>query len=174
LGAVVRDVEFPLAREAAQANGLMVTSDAAAFHRERMATHPEDFGEDVLKRLQTGAAYSVTDYSLARRMQNTLRYQFTRFFGDFDLLITPATPVAAPSIVLGPDAIEQARLLTRFTSPFNLTGLPALSMPCGFTAEGLPVGLQLVSRPWAEASILRAAYAYEQATEWHRRWPAIA
>jgi aspartyl-tRNA(Asn)/glutamyl-tRNA(Gln) amidotransferase subunit A len=73
----------------------------------------------------------------------------------------------------GPDAIEQARVYTRYTAPFNLTGLPALSLPCGFTTSGLPVGLQIVSRPWAESTVLRAGYAYEQATGWHTRLPAI-
>jgi aspartyl-tRNA(Asn)/glutamyl-tRNA(Gln) amidotransferase subunit A len=85
-------------------------------------------------------------------------------------LITPTTPVAAP-FIQGPDAVEQARLLTRFTAPFNLSGLPALSVPCGFTATGLPIGLQLVARPWAEAALLSAGQAYEQATEWHTRRP---
>lgn len=171
LGAQVAPVEFPEARQAARANGLMTPADAAAFHQERLESHPEMFGADVRQRLQTGAAFSVTEYILARRTQTLLRYQFTLFFEDYDILLTPTTPIAAPPIE-GPDAVEQARLLTRFTAPFNLTGLPALSLPCGFTSEGLPVGLQIVGRPWAEAKILRAAYAYEQATEWHLRKPA--
>jgi aspartyl-tRNA(Asn)/glutamyl-tRNA(Gln) amidotransferase subunit A len=76
-------------------------------------------------------------------------------------------------LIEGPDAVEQARLLTRYTAPFNLTGLPALSLPCGLTASGLPVGLQMIAPPWAEASLLRAAYAYEQSTEWHIRKPPL-
>jgi aspartyl-tRNA(Asn)/glutamyl-tRNA(Gln) amidotransferase subunit A len=63
--------------------------------------------------------------------------------------------------------------LTRFTAPFNLTGLPALSLPCGFTREGLPIGLQIVARPWAEAALLRAGQAYEEATEWHLTLPRL-
>lgn len=170
LGAQAALVEFPEARQAARANGLMTPADAAAFHRERLESHPEMFGADVRQRLQTGAAFSSTEYILARRTQTLLRHQFTRFFDDYDILLTPTTPIAAPPIE-GPDAVEQARLLTRFTAPFNLTGLPALSLPCGFTREGLPIGLQIVGRPWAEAKILRAAFAYEQATEWHLRKP---
>ncbi len=80
--------------------------------------------------------------------------------------------MTAPPIE-GPNAIEQARLLTRFTAPFNLTGLPALSLPCGFSSEGLPVGLQIISRPWAEASVLQAGLAYELATQWQQRQPAL-
>lgn len=173
LGAQVNEVEVPGAREAARANGLMTPSDAAAFHRENLSSRPEDFGADVLKRLKTGAAYTSTEYILARRTQTLMRRQFEKFFEGYDILLTPATPVAAP-LIEGPDAVEQARLLTRFTAPFNLTGLPALSLPCGFTQTGLPVGLQIVSRPWAENAILRAAYAFEQATDWHLRKPETA
>ena len=171
LGAVVEEVSFPEARRAALANGLMTTSDGAAFHRERLQSQAECFGEDILQRLQTGAAYTSTDYSLARQTQVELRRQFTGFFEKYDILLTPTTPVAAPAIE-GPNAVEQARLLTRFTAPFNLTGLPALSLPCGFTPARLPIGLQIISRPWAEATVLRAGYAYEQASGWFRRQPA--
>jgi aspartyl-tRNA(Asn)/glutamyl-tRNA(Gln) amidotransferase subunit A len=73
---------------------------------------------------------------------------------------------------VGPDAIELARRLTRYTAPFNLTGLPAISVPCGFTADRLPVGLQLIARPWAEAQLLRAAHAFESNTPWHQMQPA--
>jgi aspartyl-tRNA(Asn)/glutamyl-tRNA(Gln) amidotransferase subunit A len=151
---------------------MMTVSDAAAFHRERLQARPQDFGPDVRKRLETGAAYTSAEYILARRAQVTLRRQFEGFFDQYDILLTPTTAITAPPIE-GPDAIEQARLLTRYTAPFNLTGLPALSLPCGFSSGGLPIGLQLIARPWAEAKILQAAYAYEQATEWHRRKPSL-
>jgi aspartyl-tRNA(Asn)/glutamyl-tRNA(Gln) amidotransferase subunit A len=85
-------------------------------------------------------------------------------------LLTPTTPVAAPLIV-GPDAVEQARLLTRFTAPFNLSGLPAISIPCGNTGAGLPIGLQIAAGKWKEREILRAAYAYEQACGWYTMLP---
>ncbi|MCK7485362.1 MAG: amidase family protein [Bacillus subtilis] len=94
------------------------------------------------------------------------------FFESTDFLIIPTTPIAAPTIE-GHDAVEQAGRLTRFTAPFNLAGLPALSVPCGFTKDGLPIGLQIVSRAWADAKALNAGYAYEQATEWHKQVPKI-
>jgi aspartyl-tRNA(Asn)/glutamyl-tRNA(Gln) amidotransferase subunit A len=172
LGARVELVAFPQARQAAKANGLMTPSDGAAFHHERLASRPELFGEDIRQRLETGAAFSSTEYILARRTQTVLRRQFSHFFEQYDLLLTPATAVPAP-LIEGPDAIEQARLLTRFTAPFNLTGLPAISLPCGFTDGGLPVGLQIVAAPWAEARLLRAAYTYEQAAEWQDRVPSL-
>jgi aspartyl-tRNA(Asn)/glutamyl-tRNA(Gln) amidotransferase subunit A len=162
LGAQVEHVPFPNAREAAMANGLMTPADAAAFHHQRLSENPQGFGRDVLKRLQTGAAYTSTEYSLARRMQTLLRCQFTEFFYEFDLLLTPTTPITAP-VRGSADAVERARLLTRFTAPFNLTGLPALSIPCGWNATKMPIGLQLVGRPWSEGRLIRAGDCYERA-----------
>jgi aspartyl-tRNA(Asn)/glutamyl-tRNA(Gln) amidotransferase subunit A len=171
-GAQVEQVEVPDARQAAQANLLTILSEAAAFHKERLESRMEDFGADISQRLQLGAAASPTDIALARRAQAEVRRRFELFFSGYDILLTPTTPIPAPFIE-GQDAIEQALRLTRFTAPFNLTGLPALSVPCGFTGEGLPVGLQIVSRPWGEAKVLRAGYAYQQDTDWHRRRPSL-
>ncbi|MBU4318611.1 MAG: amidase [Proteobacteria bacterium] len=161
LGAHIFDVDFSDAREASGANGIMTVSDAAAFHEERIKKHPGKFGKDVRERLQMGVAVTSTQYIKARRTQSVLRHKFIRFFENYDLLLTPTTPVPAPLIV-GPNAVEQASLLTRFTAPFNLTGLPAISIPCGFTANSLPMGLQIIGPLWSESRILRAAYAYER------------
>lgn len=172
LGAQVSSVDFTGGYEAAKANGLMTPSDAAAFHRDRLQENPEYFGADVRQRLQIGSAYTSMEYILARHTQSELRRQFENFFHAYDVLFTPTTPIPAPTLE-GPDAVEQARLLTRFTAPFNLTGLPALSVPCGFTPQGLPVGLQIVAGPWAEVKVLNAGLAYERATQWHERRPAF-
>ena len=161
LGARVEEVELPWLRSAAQANGLMTPADGAAFHRERLKEHPDWFGEDVRQRLEKGAAATSTEYSLARREQAESRRKAEEFFSQYDLLILPSTPIPAPPIE-GADSVEQAPRLTRFTAPFNLTGLPALSMPCGFSPEGLPLGLQIVGPHWGEAGVLRAANAYEK------------
>ena len=160
-------------KEAAVANAIMTQADGAAFHRERMKEHPDWFGADVRQRLETGAAFTSTEYSLARRTQAEVKRRCEILFDEYDALILPTTPIPAP-LLEGENAIERARQLTRFTSPFNLTGLPALSVPCGFTTEGLPIGLQIVSRAWNEAGVLRAGYAFQEATEWHKVKPEIA
>jgi aspartyl-tRNA(Asn)/glutamyl-tRNA(Gln) amidotransferase subunit A len=160
LGAFVEEVSFPNARDAAMANGLMTPADAATFHHQRLAEHPEGFGPDVLKRLQAGVSYSATEYSQARRMQTILRCQFNEFFEEYDLLLTPATPITAP-MRGSEDAVERARLLTRFTAPFNLTGLPALSVPCAWSKDKLPIGLQIVGRAWAEDKLILAGELFE-------------
>jgi aspartyl-tRNA(Asn)/glutamyl-tRNA(Gln) amidotransferase subunit A len=172
LGAVVERTPFPSAYQAALANGMMVTADAAVFHHERLRSNPEDFGADVLERLRNGANLPIDQYIRARRDQVILHRQFEDYFKEFNLLLLPTTPVAAP-LIEGPNAVEMARLLTRYTAPFNLTGLPALSIPCGFTREGLPVGLQMVTHSWGEADLLQAAFAYEAATQWHKMAPSL-
>jgi aspartyl-tRNA(Asn)/glutamyl-tRNA(Gln) amidotransferase subunit A len=172
LGARVEKVEMNWLEEAALANGRMTLADAAAFHRQRLAEHPERFGADVLQRLQAGAALTAAEYSLARRTKAETRRRFESFFEKYDLLLLPTTPVAAPPIE-ETTALAAVPQLTRFTAPFNLAGVPALSVPCGFTDDGLPIGLQIVSKYWGEARLLQAGHAYERATDWHERHPSI-
>lgn len=172
LGARVTRTAFPGMSTAAGSNSLMVVSDAAVLYAARFRENPEVFGEDIQQRLSGGLKVSLEEYVHAREQQVLLRRQFEHFFSNYDILLTPTTLTPAPRID-GPSALEQARLLTRFTSAFNLTGLPAMSIPCGFTRAGLPVGLQIVSAPWQEAAILRAGWAYEQATQWYRQSPPL-
>ena len=172
LGCKVQEVNVSWMREAALANATMTRSDGAAVHRDRLRENPEMFGEDVLRRLQEGAKTTSTEYALARRTQTEVKKRCELFFESTDFLIIPSTPIAAPAIA-GNDAVEQAARLTRFTAPFNLAGLPAISIPCGFTKAGLPIGLQIVSKAWGDAKVLNAAYAYEQATDWHTQRPTI-
>jgi aspartyl-tRNA(Asn)/glutamyl-tRNA(Gln) amidotransferase subunit A len=166
-GAWVDELATPDLPDAARLNGLMTTADAAAFHRERLEQAPNDFGPDVLTRLRRGAAYGAADYADARRRQTILRRTFSSWFvehgGELDAVVLPTTPIAAPRIA-GLDAVAIAGMLTRLTAPFNFTGLPALSVPCGVTADGLPIGLQIVAAPWAERRVLRVGRAYEQAS----------
>jgi aspartyl-tRNA(Asn)/glutamyl-tRNA(Gln) amidotransferase subunit A len=177
LGACVEPVGEPGLHQMALSNGLMTTADGAAFHAERLRERPGDFGEDVLQRLCMGRDLPLQDYIQARRTQDQARRRFATLFEQYDALILPVTPAPAPPIS-GPNAVEMARLLTRYTAPFNLTGLPALSLPCGFASlpgrpGPLPVGLQIVGPAWGEARILRIGYAYEQANEWHKKFPPI-
>jgi aspartyl-tRNA(Asn)/glutamyl-tRNA(Gln) amidotransferase subunit A len=172
LGCKVQEEDVSWLKDAALANKLMTQSDGAAVHRDRLKEHPEQFGDDIRRRLEDGANTPLADYILARRTQAEVRKKFEQFFESYDFLITPTTPIAAPTIE-GHDAVEQAGRLTRFTAPFNLAGLPALSLPCGFTSDGLPIGLQIVSRAWGEFKVLNTAHAYEQATEWHTHFPDL-
>ena len=169
MGCVIEEVGMDWLRDAASANKTMAQADGAAVHRDRLKEHPDWFGEDVRRRLQDGAKTTSTEYALARRTQAEMKKRFELFFEAYELLILPTTPIPAPTIE-GHDAVEQAARLTRFTAPFNLTGLPALSVPCGFTSSGLPIGLQIVSRAWGDAKTLNAGYAFEQATGWGEKF----
>jgi aspartyl-tRNA(Asn)/glutamyl-tRNA(Gln) amidotransferase subunit A len=171
-GVLISEVNMDFLREGASANALMTQADGAAFHRERLKEHPDWFGADVRLRLETGAAFTSSEYSLARRTQAEVKRRCEILLNLYDVIILPTTPITAP-VLEGEDALERARQLTRFTAPFNLTGLPALSVPCGYTKEGLPIGLQIVSRAWNESGVLRTGFAYQQATDWHTRRPPV-
>ncbi len=175
LGMDVREVRLPEAEAAREASNVILLCEAFAYHRDRLRERPEEFGEDVRTRLQAGASMSGSDYALARRTQVVWQRQLERLFDQVDILATPATPLPAPRIEesAASGAVSAAFHLARLTRPFNLAGVPALSLPCGFTQSGLPIGLQLVSRAWSEATLLRVAHAYEQATPWHTRPPAL-
>jgi aspartyl-tRNA(Asn)/glutamyl-tRNA(Gln) amidotransferase subunit A len=170
-GARVEDTDLPRSEEL-QGNQLVVLgTEAGAYHRERIAAHRDGYGADVAKRIDTGLTRTGAEYALARRARDELRRAYATALTDWDAVILPTTPTTAP-LREGEDAIAAAARLTAFTSPFNLTGLPAISIPGGFDANGLPIGLQLVARPWAEARLLRIARAYERATAWNERRPS--
>jgi aspartyl-tRNA(Asn)/glutamyl-tRNA(Gln) amidotransferase subunit A len=161
-GASVEEVDVSWLGELALANGRMTQADAAAVYASRLADHPERFGADVRKRLEAGAALPLTDYIRARRTQQEGRRRMEVFFGLYDLLILPTTPIPAP-LIEETAPLDAARQLTRFTAPFNLTGVPALSVPFKRTAQGLPFGIQLVSGPWCEESLLQAGLLLQDA-----------
>ncbi len=185
-GARVEECAFPDSELLLVTQRVVLSADAAAYHADRMRERPEDFGPDVLARLSGGAATSGPELALARRRREEIRREVAALFARVDLLAVPTTAIAAPLAETAdanerkaagagtPPAVAEAARLTALTSPFNLTGLPAISVPCGFDAAGLPVGLQLAGRAWDEATVLRAARAYERATEWTARHPAIA
>ena len=115
---------------------------------------------------------------LALRARDALSAAMRRTLESVDLLVTPTTPIVAARIgqeTIRYGAVEESILfaMIRCTAPFNATGLPALSLPCGFTRAGLPIGLQIAGRPFDESTVLRAGHAYEQATEWHARIPRL-
>jgi aspartyl-tRNA(Asn)/glutamyl-tRNA(Gln) amidotransferase subunit A len=148
-------------------------AESYAYHAERVATQPELYQPETLRRIRTGEKVSASEYIQKRRELEQERRNIRRVFAHVDLLITPTTPIPAPAIAelkSSPDALRPAELkLLRNTRPFNVWGLPAISLPCGFTQSGLPIGLQIAGLHWREDTVLRLAYAYEQATAWHKR-----
>jgi aspartyl-tRNA(Asn)/glutamyl-tRNA(Gln) amidotransferase subunit A len=169
LGFAVRQIELSGADEASNASSKMLQAEAAAYHHDRILNQSDQIGADVLIRLKTGDNISGIDYANARRLQVKWIHQMKQLFETIDVLVLPATPMPAMRIDEA-DPIKLSRgNLTRFTRLFNLSGNPAIVLPCGFTSDGLPIGLQIVGGHGQEEKILQLAYAYEQATEWHLR-----
>lgn len=177
LGAAILDVVIPHAHDAGAAATIILSAEAAAYHELRLREQGEAFGEDVRVKLDRGLFVPAVDYVVAQRARAFLTREFIQTLRDIDVLVTPTTvaPAAPLEEVIHSTGASLAMSLeyTRFTYPFNLTGLPALSVPCGFTEQGLPIGLQIAGRPFDETTVLRVGHAYQQVTEWHLRRPPL-
>lgn len=179
LGAEIVEASVPGIEEGMDAALTILSAEATAVHEEFLRMRPVDYQPDVRARLEKGFPIRGIDYGRARRVGERLRRDFTLLFQRVDLFATPMCGIPAPRIgqreaIIGGQTVPVMAPLTRYTRVFNLTGLPAISVPCGFSSEGLPIGLQLAGRAWDEATVLRAAHAYEGATGWTRRWPALS
>jgi aspartyl-tRNA(Asn)/glutamyl-tRNA(Gln) amidotransferase subunit A len=152
-------------------------AESYAYHAESVNETPELYQPETLRRIRSGATVLAADYIQRRRELDETRRGIRDAFAGVDLLITPTMPMPAPKmddLLANPDALRPAELrLLRNTRPFNVWGLPAISVPCGFTNAGLPIGLQIAGPPWREDLVLRLASAYEEATAWHKRKPGI-
>jgi aspartyl-tRNA(Asn)/glutamyl-tRNA(Gln) amidotransferase subunit A len=148
-------------------------AEAYAYHAEDVAKHPELYQVETVRRIRTGEKVTAAEYMQKKRELEVARRNIRDVFADVDLLVTPTTPLPAPTIAelrANAESLRPAELkLLRNTRPFNVWGLPAISVPCGFTQGGLPIGLQIAGPHWREDLVLRLAYAYEQATAWHKR-----
>ena len=171
LGAEVAEIELPEMPAAYGIGGLTISAEAATVHEDNLRTRPKAVSDEVRQPLELGAAFTAVDYLQAQRVRRVIAEQVARALAPFAAVLSPTSPVPATPI----DDTPAAHIALRFrnTVPFNLTGHPAVSVPCGFTAAGLPIGLQISGRAFDEAGILRVARAYEQATDWHRRRPPL-
>jgi aspartyl-tRNA(Asn)/glutamyl-tRNA(Gln) amidotransferase subunit A len=152
-------------------------AESYAYHRDFVAKSPELYQPETLRRIRSGEKISEEKTEAARRDLAKARNEIQSVFTSLDFLVTPAVPIPAPALAelqQNPELLRPRELiLLRNTRPFNVWGLPAISVPCGFTRAGLPIGLQIAGPPWSEAAVLRLAYAYEQATAWHKREPHL-
>jgi aspartyl-tRNA(Asn)/glutamyl-tRNA(Gln) amidotransferase subunit A len=153
-------------------------AESYAYHREFVLRSPHLYQAETLRRIRTGEAISAAQVEQAGRELKQTRSEIRKVFENVDVLVTPTTPIPAPAIAdlkRNPDALRPCELvLLRNTRPANVWGLPAISIPCGFTSAGLPIGLQIIGPHWREERVLQLAYAYEQATDWHALSPRLA
>ena len=168
----IRDVELDVSTDRTLQN-----AESYAYHREWVEKSPELYQPETLRRIMAGADISRHDYEKSLKDMEVARQDIASHFRTIDLLITPTIPVPAPSIAelkADPSALRPKEItLLRNTRPWNVWGVPTLSLPCGFTQSGLPIGLQIAGPPWREDLVLRLAHAYEQATSWHKREPSM-
>jgi aspartyl-tRNA(Asn)/glutamyl-tRNA(Gln) amidotransferase subunit A len=158
-------------------NRTLQTAESYACHAQFVSQSPELYQPETLRRIRKGEGISDAEVEQGRREQQQIRSEIHNVFEDVDVLVTPTTPVPAPAIAelkQDPELLRpREMLLLRNTRPGNVWGLPAISVPCGFTTAGLPIGLQIMGPHWEEGRILQIAYAYEQATAWHKRNPRL-
>ncbi len=175
LCATIREVTRSSAATLQTAGGTILLAEVKDIYAERFRERPEAFGADVAAYLSQEAGDAVTMAGALRECHPGIE-EARRVLEEADVLVTPTTPIPAQPI--GQEVVTYGRItepllgaLIRCTAPFNRTQLPALSVPCGLTAAGLPLGLQIVGRPFDEVTVLRVGHAYEQATQWHTRRP---
>lgn len=171
LGAKIREIDgrpFALARKA---NQTILVCEAFAYHENTFQSMPMQFGAAVRRRMLEGAFLSAADYLAAQRARRVLTQRICAHFDSVDVFALPGA-ARPPDAFATMDPNEQ-NLRPNFTNPFNLAGLPAISVPCGFTPGDLPAGLQIVAAPFAEETALRVAYAYEQSAGWRERRPPL-
>jgi aspartyl-tRNA(Asn)/glutamyl-tRNA(Gln) amidotransferase subunit A len=179
LGCRLEDVTVPLARYAPAVGAAISAAEALAYHEPLLRRHAAEYAPDVRRRLAVGRFLPATAYVDAQRARTLIREEVGQLLRRVDCLLAPTLPVTAPAVGAeevrtgsGPESTRAA--LLRFTRLFNVTGHPAIAVPCGFDGQGLPISLQLVGRAFDEVTILRLAAAYERATEWHARRPPLA
>ena len=168
----LRDISLPV-----NSDRTLQAIESYTFHEGFVARSPELYQPETLRRILSGSKFEWADYTRGLRELKQARHEIAGVFKEVDLLVTPTTPIPAPELVelsQNPALLRPRELLLlRNTRPFNVWGLPAISIPCGFTRSGLPIGLQIAGPHWKETQVLQLAHAYEQATAWHKRQPRL-
>jgi aspartyl-tRNA(Asn)/glutamyl-tRNA(Gln) amidotransferase subunit A len=175
-GADIVKVELPDQGQLTAACQIVLAVEAAAYHKRWLIERPQDYGPQVLMRLQNGLAIPGVLYLEAMRWRGPALAAHVAATSNVDAVLAPVAPVAAPTIAESdvgnsPNAEAVIQRLTRFTRPINYLGLPSLAIPCGFNGKGLPIGMQLIGRSFDEATLLTIGAAFQRATDFHERVP---
>jgi len=180
LGATIKEVSLPGLEHSVEPSTNIALAEATQYHESQgyFPTQAAKYGDDVRYRLELGRKVLAVDYFRALDVMRQIAQEFDAVFEHVDAILAPTLPVAAPRIgekevMIGGKKETVRSALVRLNRPADLTGHPAISIPCGFTRSGLPIGLQLIAPYWGEARLLSIALAYEDATEWHMRHPQL-
>ena len=175
LGASAEDVSIPLIPRAGAVSMAIIGVEWSNLHRETFETHFDELDHNNRVRFLTGSALPAQAYYKAQKLRTLLRQQILEALEQYDVLVLPSGISTAPPVESVPGIQSKEHAATglagrmSFTGPFNLAAVPALSAPCGFSSDGMPMGMQIIGRPFAEETVLRVAHAYEQNTDWHNR-----
>ena len=179
LGADVEEVSLPLMVHSAAVSSLIIMVDAASLHKEGLVNHLGKYDYNNRIRLLAGSIVPAQAYQHALKARQVLRQEILDALNRVDVLVMPTSSIPASLIPEHAGISSKQEVLDgyagrrSFTSPFNLASVPALSVPCGFTSDNLPIGLQIAGRPLEEQTLFNAAYAYEQVNDWYQRRPEI-
>lgn len=177
LGAAAEGVSVGNLDRIAAAQFTITTAEANTYHHEMIQRAPELYHPVVRRRIEAGFFMPAAAYVQAQRVRATFDQRYNSLFETFDLLVAPTTPSPAPATsginVRLPNGEMPSRETVRLTRVFNANGLPAISVPCGFSDDGLPMALQFVGKRFSDATVIGAAHAYEQSTDWHKRRPTL-
>ena len=178
LGAIVSEVSWPIYHDAMAIASVIQMVEATAYYEKLLKANASRIYPPARLRLEAGIFIQATDYVQAQRARTLFYRQSCDLFKKVDILAGPTVPVTAfpigtPKVKIGKRNVNLVSLMSQYTRPFNLNGFPAITVPCGFSKDRLPIGLQLVGRPFDEESVLRIAHIYEQSTEWHRQRPPV-
>ena len=171
MGAELVEIDLPGAEEAHPQACIQIYCDAAHYHRHRLENEPQAFSAPIYERMQRGLEISGVDYAAAMRFKEQWMRTIAEAFKAVDLILCPTTPISALPLEDAPDLHELTARTASLTYAGSLASIPGLSVPCGFTSDGLPVGLMLQSAWWNDPLLLRAGCAYQSATDWHERRP---
>jgi aspartyl-tRNA(Asn)/glutamyl-tRNA(Gln) amidotransferase subunit A len=174
LGALLQEISIPHVAESSEPSTLAAFAEAASYHQLSgyFPVLAEEYGQDVRERLEKGAKVLAIDYLKAFEIRRQLKNDFKEAFAIVDAILVPTVPIPAPRthekyVEINSHREPVRSALIRLNRPQNVTGLPAITVPCGFTRAGLPIAMQIIGRPFDETTVLRLAHAYEEATQWH-------
>lgn len=179
LGASLVEVALPRPDAAFHLGDLVVKAEAASLHSKWLRERPGDYAPGIRIQLESGFATSAVQYLDALRLRAPIQREYLNAFEHVDMLHTAAYPFTPPTMAACiPNSASAVAAFwaayPRFTRPFSYVGLPALALPCGFAASGIPIGCQLIGRPFDEGRLLAVAQSYQHVTDWHRRAPALS
>jgi aspartyl-tRNA(Asn)/glutamyl-tRNA(Gln) amidotransferase subunit A len=167
LGAEIRKVDIGNIREISLAQQMTIRSEAFTVHEEMLKNQPDKYEEEVKERLLTGEAVKASEYVRAQQIRLAGAREFRKVLTETDVILTPSVPILPPNleqreVTINGETLQVRECLTRFNGPTNLIGFPSISIPCGFSASGLPIGIQFIGKPYDEANLYRFAYAFER------------